>query len=50
MAHLLYSQGKYKDAQACCDSIYQVDACIKENLLLLGAVHFQLHNYSEVCI
>jgi protein O-GlcNAc transferase len=30
-----------------CEKIYDVDAFRLDNLLLLGAVHFQLRNYSE---
>ena len=32
-----------------CHQIYQLDAYRTDNLLLLGAVHFQLRSYSE-CI
>lgn len=40
---------RYKDAQALCESVYRQGAYRTDNLLLLGAVHFQLRNFSE-CI
>ncbi|CAN0279898.1 unnamed protein product, partial [Laminaria digitata] len=40
---------RYKDAQALCESVYREGAYRTDNLLLLGAVHFQLKNFSE-CI
>jgi len=39
----------YTSALAACESIYTADAYLTSNLLLLGAVHFQLRNLSE-CI
>ncbi|CAM9874832.1 unnamed protein product, partial [Ectocarpus fasciculatus] len=48
-AHESYNLGRYKDAQALCESVYRQGACRTDNLLLLGAVHFQLRNFSE-CI
>mmetsp|Transcript_34492 Transcript_34492/g.43546 ORF Transcript_34492/g.43546 Transcript_34492/m.43546 type:complete len:954 (-) Transcript_34492:361-3222(-) len=48
-AHQLYNTGRYKDAATTCEAIYQIDAYRTDNLLLLGAVHFQLRNFSE-CI
>lgn len=48
-AHMQYSSGRYTDALAICETIYSIDAYRTENLLLLGAVHFQLRNFSE-CI
>lgn len=46
-AQSLYMQGAYTDCLQLCEKIYDVDAYRLENLLLLGAVHFQLRNYSE---
>ncbi len=48
-AQKLYSTGSYKDALAMCEAVYQADAYRVDNLLLYGAVHFQLRNLSE-CI
>lgn len=47
VAHQQYNSGRYKEALATCDTIYQIDACRTDNLLLLGATHFQLRNFSE---
>lgn len=49
LAHQQYSAGRYKDAHVSCEQIYQADAYRTDNLLLLGAIHFQLRNFSE-CI
>lgn len=46
-AHALYNSGRYKDALECCEQAYEADAFRTDNLLLLGAIHFQLRNYSE---
>lgn len=46
-AHNLYNQGQYPQALELCEACYELDACRTDNLLLLGAVHFQLRNYSE---
>lgn len=40
---------RYKDAQALCEAVYRQGAYRTDNMLLLGAVHFQLRNFSE-CI
>ncbi len=48
-AHSQYSAGMYQEAQATCEGVYQTDAYHTNNLLLLGAIHFQLRNFSE-CI
>ena len=49
LAHQQYNSGKYRESLATCESIYQREACRTDNLLLLGAVHFQMRNFSE-CI
>ena len=49
LAHQQYNAGRYKEALGTCESIYQREACRTDNLLLLGAVHFQTRNFSE-CI
>ena len=49
LARRQYSSGAFKEAQVTCDQIYQSDAHRLDNLLLLGAVHFQMRNFSE-CI
>lgn len=46
-AHALYNGGIYKEALECCEQAYEIDAFRTDNLLLLGAIHFQLRNYSE---
>lgn len=43
----LYNSGTYKEALSCCEKIYEIDTYRTDNLLLLGAVHFQLRNFSE---
>lgn len=49
LAHKQYDAGAYDEAQSICEAIYNVDALRTDSLLLLGAVHFQLRNFSE-CI
>ncbi|RHY66601.1 hypothetical protein DYB38_009598, partial [Aphanomyces astaci] len=46
-AHHHYNQGKYKDGVIVCEQLYEADAARTDNLLLLGALHFQLRNFSE---
>lgn len=46
-AQTLYNAGNYSEALAVCDKIYDFDAHRTDNLLLMGALHFQLRNYSE---
>lgn len=46
-AQLLYNSGSYTDALSACEKVYENDAHRTENLLLLGALHFQLRNFSE---
>ena len=46
-AHSLYSKGHYLEALSVCEQVYELDAFRTDNLLLLGAIHFQLRNYSE---
>lgn len=47
VAQNLFTQGQYYEAQRYCEEVYEIDATNLENLLLLGAIHYQLHNYSE---
>jgi protein O-GlcNAc transferase len=47
VAHLQYGQGRYREALQLCEQVYTLDAFRPENLLLLGAIHFQLRNFSE---
>lgn len=42
VAHMQYSSGRYTDALSICETIYSIDAYRTENLLLLGAIHFQV--------
>ena len=46
-SHAKYSTGQYTDALEICDIIYDNEAYRTENLLLMGAIHFQLRNFSE---
>lgn len=46
-AHTLYNSAKYKEALDCCEQAYEADAFRTDNLLLMGAIHFQMRNYSE---
>lgn len=46
-AYQYYNNGSYKDALHCCEESYELDAYHTDNLLLLGAIHFQLRNFSE---
>ena len=45
--HLLYSGGHYEEALQVSQRVYELDAFRTDNLLLLGAIHFQLRNFSE---
>ena len=47
VAHMQYSSGRYTDALSICENIYSVDAYRTENLLLLGAVHFQVRDCAD---
>ncbi|GMI46216.1 hypothetical protein TrCOL_g1466 [Triparma columacea] len=46
-AQKLYNGGNYKDALSMCEAVYMADAYRVDNLLLIGALHFQLRNLSE---
>lgn len=46
-ANQLYNGGHYNEALTCCEMAYDADAFRTDNLLLLGAIHFQLRNFSE---
>lgn len=46
-AQALYNGGSYTECLQLCEKIYDLDTYRTDNLLLLGAVHFQLRNYSE---
>ncbi|RYG64982.1 hypothetical protein EON64_12880 [archaeon] len=46
-AQQLYLTGAYTDCLSLCDKIYEFDAHKTDNLILMGAAHFQLRNYSE---
>ena len=47
LAHRHYEEGDYVAACECSEQVYQVAAHRTDNLLLLGACHFQLRNFSE---
>ena len=42
-----YNGGSYHEALQACEEVYDADAFRTDNLLLMGAVHFQLRNFSE---
>ena len=46
-AHSFYNSGQYHAALEICERAYEIDAYRTDNLLLLGAIHFQLRNFSE---
>jgi Tetratricopeptide repeat len=46
-AHRAYNSGLYLEALGYCESLYEIDAFRTDNLLLLGAIHFQLRHFSE---
>jgi protein O-GlcNAc transferase len=46
-AHTSYNKGHYLEALGSCETLYDLDAFRTDNLLLLGAIHFQLRNFSE---
>jgi protein O-GlcNAc transferase len=46
-AQLLYNSGSYHEALLNCEKVYEADAYRTDNLLLFGAIHFQLRNFSE---
>lgn len=46
-AHRAYNAGLYLEALGHCESLYEIDAFRTDNLLLLGAIHFQLRHFSE---
>jgi len=45
-SHQLYNAGHYNEALQCCEIAYEADAYRTDNLLLMGAIHFQLRNFS----
>ena len=46
-AHRAYNSGLYLEALGYSESLYEIDAFRTDNLLLLGAIHFQLRHFSE---
>lgn len=46
-AHAHYTAGRYKEAQAACEQVYLASAQRTDNLLLLGAIHFQVRASSS---
>ncbi|KAL4637814.1 hypothetical protein ACB092_03G103400 [Castanea dentata] len=48
-AHRLYNGGNYKQALELCSSVYERNPLRTDNLLLLGAIYYQLHDY-DMCI
>lgn len=47
IGHQKYNTAMYTEALEICEQLYQSDAYRTDNLLLLGAVHFQMRNFSE---
>jgi tetratricopeptide (TPR) repeat protein len=46
-AQVLFGTGNYRGTVEICERIYFTEACRSDNLLLLGAAHFQLRNFPE---
>ncbi|KAG0500344.1 hypothetical protein HPP92_000416 [Vanilla planifolia] len=49
LAHQNYKSGNYKQALEHCNMIYEKNPLRRDNLLLLGAIYYQLHDY-DTCI
>ncbi|KAK8275648.1 hypothetical protein V6Z11_D10G150800 [Gossypium hirsutum] len=49
LAHQNYKAGNYKQALEHSSVVYERNPCRTDNLLLLGAIHYQLHDYDQ-CI
>lgn len=49
LAHQKYKAGKYKQALELSNSLYERNPCRTDNLLLLGAIYYQLHDF-DTCI
>lgn len=49
IAHQKYKEGSYKQALENCAVIYERNPCRTDNLLLLGATYYQLHDF-DMCI
>ncbi|XP_021772726.1 probable UDP-N-acetylglucosamine--peptide N-acetylglucosaminyltransferase SEC isoform X2 [Chenopodium quinoa] len=48
-AHQLYKSGDYKQALEHSNTVYERNPLRTDNLLLLGAIHYQLHDF-DMCI
>ncbi|KAK9141040.1 hypothetical protein Scep_010721 [Stephania cephalantha] len=49
LAHQKYKSGNFKQALEHCNAVYERNAHRTDNLLLLGAIHYQLHDF-DLCI
>ncbi|KAK6232888.1 hypothetical protein SCA6_002961 [Theobroma cacao] len=49
LAHQMYKSGNYKQALDHSNSVYEQNPLRTDNLLLLGAIYYQLHDY-DMCI
>ncbi|XP_021281600.1 probable UDP-N-acetylglucosamine--peptide N-acetylglucosaminyltransferase SEC [Herrania umbratica] len=49
LAHQMYKSGNYKQALDHSNSVYEQSPLRTDNLLLLGAIYYQLHDY-DMCI
>ncbi|GMJ11255.1 secret agent, partial [Hibiscus trionum] len=49
LAHQMYKSGNYKQALDHSSAVYNQNPLRTDNLLLLGAIYYQLHNY-DMCI
>ncbi|XP_065634245.1 probable UDP-N-acetylglucosamine--peptide N-acetylglucosaminyltransferase SEC [Quercus suber] len=48
-AHQMYKAGNFKQALEHCNAVYERNPQRTDNLLLLGAIHYQLHDF-DMCI
>ncbi|XP_059665673.1 probable UDP-N-acetylglucosamine--peptide N-acetylglucosaminyltransferase SEC isoform X2 [Cornus florida] len=49
LAHQMYKAGNYKQALDCSNAVYKKNPLRTDNLLLLGAIYYQLHDF-DMCI
>ncbi|XP_038726092.1 probable UDP-N-acetylglucosamine--peptide N-acetylglucosaminyltransferase SEC [Tripterygium wilfordii] len=49
VAHQMYKAGNYKQALEHSNAVYEIRPLRTDNLLLLGAIYYQLHDY-DMCI
>ncbi|KAL5566813.1 hypothetical protein UlMin_029977 [Ulmus minor] len=49
LAHQMYKSGNYKEALENSNNVYEINPTRTDNLLLLGAIYYQLHDF-DMCI